>query len=183
MTPLDERIARKRQQIAVEAEQEQEQEHKNRRAKLENELEDLLKRREDQRDAVISADVRDRLEHDPEELARLQNRLDARPLTDEQRARFGLPPKDTHGAKSLPTKSARTTAGDTTTKSAEPNAAPTVATERQIKFVQDLIAKDPDAAQKIGIHAESLRTLSRKKASWAIRRLRREPLPNADASN
>ena len=46
------------------------------------------------------------------------------------------------------------------------------ATEPQLGFIRRLIARDPDAAQKIGISADSLPTLSKPKASWVIRTLK-----------
>ena len=45
------------------------------------------------------------------------------------------------------------------------------ATDPQLGFIRRLIARDPDAAQKIGISPDSLPTLSKRKASWVIRAL------------
>lgn len=55
-----------------------------------------------------------------------------------------------------------------TSASPEPGDKPT---EKQLKFLKDLIAKYPDKAQKIGIDSESLSTLSKQKVSWAIQQL------------
>ena len=44
-------------------------------------------------------------------------------------------------------------------------------TEKQINYVKSLIAKNPDRAEKIGVDAKSLPTLSRRKASWIIKHL------------
>ena len=44
-------------------------------------------------------------------------------------------------------------------------------TEKQLLYLKDLVAKHPDQAKQIGIDAASLSTLSKGKASWAIKQL------------
>ena len=56
--------------------------------------------------------------------------------------------------------------------SAEPGDEPT---EKQRKYLKDLIPKYPSKAQKIGISLESLPTLSKSKTSWAIQQLVSRP--------
>ena len=43
------------------------------------------------------------------------------------------------------------------------------ATDRQLAFIRRLVSENPDGAQKIGINADVLPTLSKRKASWVIR--------------
>ena len=45
------------------------------------------------------------------------------------------------------------------------------ATAKQLDYIKTLIAQRPEEARQIGMDAESLSTMSRKKASWAIKRL------------
>ena len=46
------------------------------------------------------------------------------------------------------------------------------ATAKQITFLKALIVQHPDAAQRLGIDIESLSSMSRRKASWAIKTLK-----------
>ena len=52
--------------------------------------------------------------------------------------------------------------------SAEPDDKPT---ENQLKYLKDLVNEYPDKAKGVGIDVESLSSLSKKKASWAITQL------------
>ena len=56
-------------------------------------------------------------------------------------------------------------------------------TEKQLKFIKDLIATHPDKARKIGIDSESLSTLSKQKASWVIKQLAPPPTSTPKARN
>ena len=46
------------------------------------------------------------------------------------------------------------------------------ATARQIAFITNLIAQNPDAAQQIGVDVQTIHTMSRSKASWVIKTLK-----------
>ena len=46
-------------------------------------------------------------------------------------------------------------------------------TQKQIPFIIDLIARNPAPAKRIGITPESVRSLSRRKASWVIKELQK----------
>ena len=59
-----------------------------------------------------------------------------------------------------------------------PNDRPTA---KQIQYIEVLIEKFPDQAQKIGIDAKSLRTLTKRKASWVIKQLAPPSPPGLDA--
>ena len=48
-------------------------------------------------------------------------------------------------------------------------------TEKQLKYLKDLIVKFPDRAKQIGIDLESLSSISKQKASWAIQQLTSPP--------
>ena len=56
--------------------------------------------------------------------------------------------------------------------SADPVAKPT---EKQLKYLKALIVKHPDKAKQIGIDVKSLSSISKQKASWAIKRLAPPP--------
>ena len=48
-------------------------------------------------------------------------------------------------------------------------------TEKQLKYLKDLVVKYPDRAKQIGIDLESLSSISKQKASWAIKQLTSPP--------
>ena len=225
MRSLDEHIAYVESKIAHVAGKEDQ--YKCRRTKLEQKLKTLHKRREAQRNSLLLAALQDRIDNDPEELAKLQKTLDKLDLSDDQRALVGLPANDTrnaaaavpdsgsdtpattprspansagrdavraldpNGTPAAPPDSATDTADDEPSSPtnpvagdagpSQPKAPPSRATasaepgdepsEKQLKFIEDLLSKYPDKGQKIGVDSESLPTLSKAKASWVIKQL------------
>ena len=57
-----------------------------------------------------------------------------------------------------------------------PNDRPTA---KQLQYIEVLIKKSPDQAQKIGIDAKSLPTLSKRRASWVIKQLAPPSAPDS----
>lgn len=198
---------------------------KNRISKLEQTRRTLLKQSKVERDRLILADARSRIDNDPKELEMFRQRL-----TDEERASFDSVSKDvrdierdtpdspTHAATTprpaansvdgAPADAPDADAADADTPDPTANAAPDEsrsrdddldgdaapakqrptqvaatnhtapdtqdprATVKQLDFIKALIIQSPEEARKIGIDATSLSTLSRKKASWVIKRLK-----------
>ena len=86
---------------------------KNRISKLQQTLKTLRKESEAERDALILADAKNRLQSDPEEFKMFRTRLNRQPLTDEQRALFDSDPKDAGDAERDAPDSATSAATDT----------------------------------------------------------------------